>query len=196
MRATESMTGAITPDGRIGRRHRDQKRAEAHDHDRQRQGPPPAVAVGQIAEKQAADRPHEEGYGKERRGGQLLRHRIGLGEERAGEIERESRIGIDVIPFDEVAHRTGQDLPHLASGLVGCGDIPPCPMHGSVHRRNLPIFSSGLRRSGFRRSGFQLARSGTRRPQREKLTSGQLEVDDDHPVNPTFAAATSLAPAA
>jgi hypothetical protein len=95
----------------VGRRHRDHQRAEAHQRHRQHQRAAPAVMIGKIAEQPAAERTHQKAGGEEERGVELLHHRIGIGKERAGEIERERRIGVEVVPLDEIADRADEDGP-------------------------------------------------------------------------------------
>ena len=65
--------------------------------------------VGEVAEQPAADRPHDEAEREEDRGVELLDDRVAAGEERAGEIEREGRVGVEVVPLDEVADRADED---------------------------------------------------------------------------------------
>ncbi len=101
--------GRPDPDRRVGRRHGHEKRAEAHHQDRDGERRPAAMPVREVAEDQAADRPHEEGNGEQRGGRELLHDGVALREEGAGEIKRERRIGVDVIPFEQIAERGRQD---------------------------------------------------------------------------------------
>ena len=65
--------------------------------------------VGQVAEHPAAERPHQEA-GREQHGGvELLRHGIAAREERAREIQRERRVGVEIEPLDEIADRADED---------------------------------------------------------------------------------------
>ncbi|MHC2257627.1 hypothetical protein ACVILK_007319 [Bradyrhizobium embrapense] len=101
--------GCGNADGGIGRRHRDDQRAEAHADHRERQRQPPAVAVGNEAEQPAAERSHQEGGGEQHGGIELLHHRIAVREERRREIQCERRVGVEIVPFDEIADRTDED---------------------------------------------------------------------------------------
>src|SRR5262249_16517410 len=40
---------------------------------------------------------------------ELLNDRIGMGKEIAGEIEREGCVGVEVVPFDQIADRANED---------------------------------------------------------------------------------------
>lgn len=75
----------------------------------QRQRQPPATAVGDEAEQPAAERPHQEGGGEQHGGIELLHHRVAVGKERRREIQREGGVGVEIIPFDEIADRTDED---------------------------------------------------------------------------------------
>ena len=98
----------------VGRRDRDHQRSEAHEQHRKHQRVAPAVVIGEMAEQPAADGPHDEAERKQDSGVQLLDDRIVAGKERAGEIERERRIGVEVVPLDQVADRTDEDRLHAA----------------------------------------------------------------------------------
>jgi hypothetical protein len=83
--------------------------AEAHADHRQRQRNPPAVAVRDVAEQPAAERPHQEGRCEQHSGVELLHHRVAVRKEGRREVERERRVGVEVIPFDEIADRADED---------------------------------------------------------------------------------------
>ena len=61
------------------------------------------MMVGQIAEQPSAQRTHQEPRREEQRGIELLHHWVGIREEGAREVEREGRISIKVVPFDQIA---------------------------------------------------------------------------------------------
>ena len=105
IRATPSSDGRRDADGRVGRRDRDHQRSEAHQQHRQHQRVAPAVVIGEMAEQPAADRPDDEADREQDRGVQLLDDRIVAGKERRGEIQRERRVGVEVVPLDEIADR-------------------------------------------------------------------------------------------
>ena len=69
------------------------------------------------------------------RGVQLLDDRIAAGEERAGEIEREGGVGVEVVPLDEVADRADEDrlqpAPHV-------GDVESVLRRSRVHGQGSP----------------------------------------------------------
>ena len=104
----------------IGRRHRDDQRAEAHADHRQRQRQPPAVAIRDETEQPTAQWPHQEGCRKQHGSVELLHHRIAVREECRREIERERRIGVEIIPLDEIADRADEDCPDPAFHI---GDV-------------------------------------------------------------------------
>ena len=93
----------------VGRRHGDHQRAEAHQCDGEHQRAASAVVVRQIAEHPAADRPHDEARRKQHRGVELLHHRIGIGEKGRREIKREGRVGVEIVPLDQIADRSDED---------------------------------------------------------------------------------------
>src|SRR5438128_5989294 len=65
--------------------------------------------VGEMAEQPSPDRTHDETDREQDSRVQLLDDRIVAGEERGREIERECRIGIKVVPLDQVPDRTDED---------------------------------------------------------------------------------------
>jgi hypothetical protein len=65
--------------------------------------------VGEVAEEPAAERTHQEGRREHHGGVQLLHDRVVAGEEGRGEVERECRIGVEVVPLDEIADGTDED---------------------------------------------------------------------------------------
>src|ERR1700722_5586271 len=65
--------------------------------------------VGDIAEQPAAERAHEERCSKKHRGVELLHHRVAVREEGRGEIQRERRIGVKIVPLDEIADGADKD---------------------------------------------------------------------------------------
>ena len=65
--------------------------------------------IGEMAEQPAADRTHDEAEREQDRGVQLLDDRIGARKERAGEIEREGGVGVEVVPLDQIADRPDED---------------------------------------------------------------------------------------
>ena len=65
--------------------------------------------VGEIAEQPAAERPHQEGRGEQHCGIELLHHGVAVREEDRREIQRERRIGVEIVPFDEIADRADED---------------------------------------------------------------------------------------
>ncbi len=96
-------------DASVGRSRGDKERAEAHQQHGAGQRVSPSMPVGEIAEQRAAERAHEKCRGEEGGRRELLRERIGLRKEGAGEIERKRRIGVNIIPFDQIAGRADQD---------------------------------------------------------------------------------------
>src|SRR3546814_1006268 len=67
------------------------------------------LRVGKAPHRPGADRPHHEADGKDGRGAQKLRGRIGLGEKDRREIDGEGGIGEPVVPFDQIARRSADD---------------------------------------------------------------------------------------
>ncbi|UUZ82912.1 hypothetical protein LJK88_02485 [Paenibacillus sp. P26] len=60
--------------------------------------------------EEVADRPHQETDGEDGRRIQRLARRVPLGEELGGEIHREGRVNVPVVPFDQVADRAFKDI--------------------------------------------------------------------------------------
>src|SRR5437016_14469184 len=67
-----------------------------------------------MPEQPAADWPHDEADRKQHRRIQLLYDRIIAREKRAGKIERKGRVGIKIVPFDEIADGSDEDRPEAA----------------------------------------------------------------------------------
>ncbi len=126
------------PDRGIGRGDRDHQRAEAHQRDRQHQRVAPPVVVREMSKQPASDRTHQESGREQHRYVELLHHDVLTREEGTGEIERESGIGVEIEPFDQVADGADEDRlepsPHvgevealvgrpvrLRDGVVECG---------------------------------------------------------------------------
>ena len=65
--------------------------------------------IGEVAKQPAAERAHEERGGEQDRRVELLYDRIALGKKRRREVKRERRVGVEIIPFDEVADRADED---------------------------------------------------------------------------------------
>lgn len=62
--------------------------------------------VGEMPKQPPAERTHQEAGGERDRRVELLYDGVLRGEERRREMQRESGIGIEIIPFDEIADRT------------------------------------------------------------------------------------------
>jgi len=62
-----------------------------------------------MTEQPAADRPDDEADCEQDRGVQLLDDGIVPGKEGAGEVQRERRVGVEVVPFDEIADRADEN---------------------------------------------------------------------------------------
>jgi len=112
-------------DAGVAWRRGDEQRAETHQQHRAGQRIAPSMPVGQIAEQRAAERAHQKSGREDGSRRQLLRHWIGLRKECAGEIERKRRIGVDVVPFDQISHRADQHRSGAAANVrrikaVGC----------------------------------------------------------------------------
>ena len=65
--------------------------------------------VGDIAEQPATEGTHQKGSGEQHGCVELLHHRIAVGEEGRRKIQRERGIGIEVVPFDEIANGADED---------------------------------------------------------------------------------------
>src|SRR4051812_33257357 len=75
-----------------------------------------------MAEQPAADRAHDEPEREQDGGVQLLDDRVVAGKERAREVQREGRVGIEVVPLDEIADRADEnrgDAPANVGELQG-----------------------------------------------------------------------------
>jgi hypothetical protein len=117
------------PDRGVGGRGRDNQRAETHADDRQRQRDPPAITVGNEAEQPAAQRTHQERGGEQHGSIELLHHGIAVWKECGRKVQRERRIGVEIVPFDQIADRADEDrldpafdvedIEMLAPGLYG-----------------------------------------------------------------------------
>ncbi len=95
--------GSRQSDRCIGWGDGDHKRAEAHQRDRRRECVAAPIAVGELPEQKAAQRPDEKARRKEERDIKLLHDWIGRREKRACKIEGEGGIGVEIVPFDQIA---------------------------------------------------------------------------------------------
>ena len=109
--------GRCDPDCPVCGQDRDHQRPEAHEQHGKHQCVAPAVVIAQVAEQPATNRAHEETDREEDGGVQLLDDGIAAGEERRGEVQRERGIGIEIVPFDQVADRSDEDRPHPAADI-------------------------------------------------------------------------------
>src|SRR2546421_11632735 len=93
------------------------------------------MAIGDETEQPAAQRPHQEGCRKQHGSVELLHHWIAVWEECRREVKRERRIGVEIIPFDEIADRADED------GIQTSLDVVTLEMHATringfiVHNR-------------------------------------------------------------
>jgi hypothetical protein len=62
-----------------------------------------------VSEHPAAERAHEEAGREQQRSVELLHDRIGVRKEIAGEIEGEGSVGVEVVPFDQIADRADEN---------------------------------------------------------------------------------------
>jgi hypothetical protein len=104
MRAQPSITGAITPiDAYVG--------VTAMSSEPKHMSSTDSISAGAARSGRpcgrtpAADRAHDEADGEQDGGVQLLDDRIAAGKERRGEIQRKRRVGVEVVPLDEIADR-------------------------------------------------------------------------------------------
>src|SRR5262245_58378956 len=95
--------------GRVGRGYGNHQRPEAHEQYRQHQRLPPAVVIREMTEQPAAKRPDQESDREQHRRVQLLDDRIAAWKKRGGEIQRKGRVGVEVVPLDEIADRTDEN---------------------------------------------------------------------------------------
>jgi hypothetical protein len=117
-------------DGLIGGERGDHQRAEAHQHHGQHQRVAAAVRVREVAEQPAADGAHDEADGEQDSGVELLHDGVVAREERAREIQREGRVGIEIVPLDQVADRADEDGLHPA---LDVGDVQVVVSGGCSH---------------------------------------------------------------
>ena len=67
------------------------------------------MVVCQVSEHPAAERAHQEASREQQCCVELLHDRIGIRKEIAGEIEREGGVGVEVVPFDQIADRADKN---------------------------------------------------------------------------------------
>ena len=87
----------------------DHQRSGAHQEHRQHHRILAAVRVGDPSEQPAAERPHEEPYGKNSGRRQQLAGLVARREKRCREVDRGKRVGIEIIPLDQISGRGGYD---------------------------------------------------------------------------------------
>ena len=134
----------------VVRVRRDQQRTAVHQRDRQSKPRFPPVAIRVDTHHPGADWAHQEAYGEDRGRAQQLRGLVLLGEEDRREIDRQDRISVPVLPFDQIAGRSADDALDPAERPVG--DLL---MHAA--------WRAPSRRRRFRRSNRGSARSPARR---------------------------------
>jgi hypothetical protein len=83
--------------------------------------------VGQMSEQPSADGTHDETEREEDRGVQLLDDGIRAGKERAGKIEREGGIGVEVVPLDQIADRSDERSPTTGASRRRARAVLPAP---------------------------------------------------------------------
>ena len=104
----------------------DDQRAQAHQGDGNHHRILAAITVRIAAHHPGADGPREKAHREDARGLQQLGGLVALGEEDRREIERGGRIGVPVIPFDQIADGPGGDgAQPLLDRLWCCHAIPP-----------------------------------------------------------------------
>ena len=89
--------------GLIGWRYRNHQRAKTHhQHGNSQRGAPP-IAIRQLTKQPAAERAHQERDGKKGGGFQVFHHRITRWEKAGGKENLEGGIGVEIIPFHQIA---------------------------------------------------------------------------------------------
>src|SRR5215470_4212771 len=81
------------------------------------------MGVGDPAEQPAAERPHEEADRKDSCGGEELTGRIAGWEKSGGKIDGRESIGVEIIPFDEIARRCAYDCNDAPAAIRGSGHL-------------------------------------------------------------------------
>src|SRR5579863_4395669 len=99
--------------------------------------------VSEIAEQPSAKGTHQEGCSEQHRGVELLHDRITVREESRRKVERESGIGVKIIPLDQIADRADED------GLYPPLDIVNVEMVISARDCSLLSHSSPPRKFSF-----------------------------------------------
>jgi hypothetical protein len=97
----------------MARQHGDAQGGAAHHHHRQDQGGLAADAIAEMTEQHAAQRPREVSRGHRPVGRQQRGDGIVGGEEHLADDWRQEGVDGEVVPFEDVADRTGVDLPVL-----------------------------------------------------------------------------------
>jgi hypothetical protein len=73
-----------------------------------------------VPEQPATNRPHDEADRKQQSRIQLLNDRIGAGEKGGGKVERESGVGVEVLPLHQISNGSDEDgldpPPHVGGG--------------------------------------------------------------------------------
>jgi len=101
------------------RQHAGQERRRGHRRDREDERPLPAIAIADMADKHAAQGPHDVADREDAEGGKNLRHGIGLREERAADLDSEVAVDGEIIPFEQFADAAGDDDAQPQSTIDG-----------------------------------------------------------------------------
>ncbi len=97
-------------DLRISGQDGDAERADAHQRHRERQRRAASVSIGVPAEEPSAEGPDQEADCEDACRIHKLRSRIARREEHAGEVDAECRVGIPVVPLDQIAERSANNV--------------------------------------------------------------------------------------
>ena len=116
-------------DLRVPRQDGDAERTDAHQGHRERQRGAAAESVGISTEQPAAERPDEESDRKDACGIQQLRSRIPRWEEHACEVDAERRVGVPVVPLDQIAERSANHVAGHRSCWRCCANVSLVQMH-------------------------------------------------------------------
>src|SRR5438105_7493291 len=115
------------------------------------------MAIGDETEQPAAQRPHQEGCRKQHGSVELLHHWIAVWEECRREVKRERRVGVEIIPFDEIADRAYEDrldpalhvvdvemiVNRRGNSMICHGRSPGCDLAKAANEDVSPPFRTG-----------------------------------------------------
>ena len=115
--------------------------------------------IGKMPEQPTADRPYDETNCKQHSGIQLLYDGIISGKKGTGEIQRECRVCIKIVPLDKITDRPDENRLEPAP-YIGNLEAVVADGNGYGHQNLVPAGSTALKEKDAIKAGIKQADSG------------------------------------